>query len=573
MTTPPRSPIPRAPGIVLGVAALLAVGVLVAGSLIGLCTSTETRYAEIGREMHASGDLVVPTLNGAPHLEKPPFAYWALAAAYAAAGVNDVAARLPGLLAAALTLLVIGGTVRRLAPPTDPDPRGLGRAGVLVAATLPAFVMLAYTVSTDPWLVLTTPAAGAAVLAAMRAEGRSALRASLALHAALGVGMLVKGPAVFVTPLVGAVLAALGSRSARPLRAFVDPRGLALFAAVAVPWYLLADGRLPGLLDLYVTRRLVGAVASSAEFHDNPAWIVWVPVVLGSAPWIGGILGGTRTLARRADLPRGTTAALVGMALAAPVFFTFSRSRLPTYGLQALPWIAILIAAGSPTPGAPGGDSDARRWRFHASVSSIGLGLAVIVACVRFLVWQGDAPPATWAALAGSCALVVLALARPRTGILAAPGRRAPLVTLAAALAVAAGAATVPFEIDAQRSLIDAMNRARGPGEEIGVALHKNGDWGVTPFYAGRTVRFFGYQPRLAVDDPAVTAPATFRPLDDLAGWLTAPERRWLFVRTKEVDDVARTREISSRFGTAALHVVARGPLYSVVTNRAPGVR
>ena len=327
--------------------ALLAAGLLVAGSRIGLTTSTETRYAEIAREMYASGDPVVPTLNGAPHLEKPPFTYWTLAAAYAVAGVNDVAARLPGLLAAALTLLVVGGVVRRLAPPDDPDPRGLGRAGVLVAATLPAFLVLAYTVSTDPWLVLTTTAAGAAVLAGIRADGRPALRTVLALHAALGVGMLVKGPAVLVTPLVGAVVAAFARRSARPLRPFVDPRGLLLFAAIALPWYLLADRRIPGLLDLYLTKRLVGAVASSAEFHGNPAWLIWVPVVLGSAPWIGGIFGGTRALARRTDLARGTTAALVGMALAAPVFFTFSRSRLPTYGLQALPWIAARLGEGA----------------------------------------------------------------------------------------------------------------------------------------------------------------------------------------------------------------------------------
>jgi hypothetical protein len=125
---PLRPPIPRAPGIPWIVFGLMAAGLLVVGSRLGLATSTETRYAEIGREMYVSGDWVIPTMNGAPHLEKPPFTYWALAAAYALAGVNDVAARLPGLLAGALTLLVIGGVVRRLAPPDDPDPRGLAPA-------------------------------------------------------------------------------------------------------------------------------------------------------------------------------------------------------------------------------------------------------------------------------------------------------------------------------------------------------------------------------------------------------------------------------------------------------------
>ncbi|HEY3283885.1 MAG TPA: glycosyltransferase family 39 protein, partial [Armatimonadota bacterium] len=63
-------------------------------------------YAEVPREMVATGDWVTPHANGVRYLEKPPLLYWLTAASYEAFGTNEVAARLPVALASVATILL-----------------------------------------------------------------------------------------------------------------------------------------------------------------------------------------------------------------------------------------------------------------------------------------------------------------------------------------------------------------------------------------------------------------------------------------------------------------------------------
>src|SRR5437773_1342042 len=77
----------------------------------------EGRYAEIPREMVATGDWLTPRLNGLKYFEKPPLQYWLTAAAFSAFGIDEWTARLAPALATVLAALAIGYAGKLIASP------------------------------------------------------------------------------------------------------------------------------------------------------------------------------------------------------------------------------------------------------------------------------------------------------------------------------------------------------------------------------------------------------------------------------------------------------------------------
>ena len=142
----------------LAVLSGVALGILLIGLGNPPVTRTqEARVVETAREMLAgpADSWVVPRLNGELRLKKPPLAYWASAASFAALGVNNFAGRLPGVLAAWATLAIVYVVGSRVFTP---------RAGLLAAAMLLGshlFLRHARLAETDAWAMLFVTAATA----------------------------------------------------------------------------------------------------------------------------------------------------------------------------------------------------------------------------------------------------------------------------------------------------------------------------------------------------------------------------------------------------------------------------
>lgn len=189
----------------------------------------EGAFAEATIEMFQRHDFVSPFLNGLPRYDKPILVYWLQAASVRALGPSEFALRLPSLLCGIGWVLITGLFTRRAFGP---------RAGWLAAGILGlslGVVTISGAATADALLNLLIAASMFAAWRYLDSGGRRWLDV-VCVTAALG--FLTKGPVAVAIPLIvtGAFSLARG-RFAWWCRQAFAPRSVALFSAIALPWY------------------------------------------------------------------------------------------------------------------------------------------------------------------------------------------------------------------------------------------------------------------------------------------------------------------------------------------------
>jgi 4-amino-4-deoxy-L-arabinose transferase-like glycosyltransferase len=333
----------------IGVLAIVLLAYLAATGLRPLNVPDEGRYGDVARWMLRSGDWLTPRLDGVPFLDKPPLFYWLEASSFAAFGVHVWSARL------APALLGVLGCVLTYAAGARLYGRRAGVLATVVLAASPLYCVASEYVNHD--LAVATWISAALLLFAIgdRAAGPSRGPLLLAAYAACGLAVMTKGLIGVVIPLgvVGLWIAATSRWREIPRYRLLS--GLALTAAIAVPWHLLARRENPDLLHyLYVVQHFERYAAAG---FNNEKGLWFYPVVLagGLLPWTpllpGALRRAWRAFRAEPDLGRSDLLLLLWPALVV-VFFSIPRSKIVGYVLPALPPLALLI----------GRDLDAR-WR------------------------------------------------------------------------------------------------------------------------------------------------------------------------------------------------------------------
>jgi len=489
-------------------AAILLIGlalVFTAG-LGGLFETTETRYAEIAREMRASGDWLTPRLNGIAHLHKPPLAYWSAALGMGALGEDSAGARVPAVAAGLVALVGFALAVRRWFRGDDVAP---GRA-VWLFGTIALFVALARSLASDPFLT-----ASVALFWGL-APSPWAL-------AALGLGFMAKGPVVFIHTVLPVLIAALWARDRATLRLLGPGWGWLLAAVIGLPWYLIVITGTPGLLHYFLVNQVWGRYTSTIHERGGPPWYFIGVLIAGSLPWTPLFVAGLVRAWRKRD--REAWRLAFAWLFAPVVFLSFSGSKLPAYILPCFPPVALFAALGA-------GSRAAR-----AITGWLLLGLAVAgalagpVGLARLLALDPahalPLSPALWVTVAMFAAAGVAML---REGVVLAA--LAVLIAWSSALVGLA-----PFEgpLGSPRPAIQLLAAQRRPGEPV---IEVREFHAGVPFYLHENVRLLEVPRETGFDEPARQA-AVIVTADSLAPLVDRHGRVWVFGPTGPIRELA----------------------------------
>lgn len=457
--------------------AALAMVWFAATYFVPLFEPDEGRYAEIPREMVASGDWITPRLDGLKYFEKPPLQYWATAALYEVFGLNEWTARAWPVALSFLCLIMCVAWAQRV----------FGRdaaLGVLVfLGTSPLFVLVGHLNVLDGgftcWLTAAILGFTLAQLAPM--SSREERNWMLLSWVAAALAVLTKGIVVGVLAGLSLAIYSIMERDGRIWRRLHVGIGLPLFLLIAAPWFVVVSLRDPEFLRFFFLHEHFARFLTTVHERTEPWWY-FIPITIAAVlPWVWEL----KASISRGWLRRNSTSAFESLrflsiyAAVILVFFSLSQSKLPAYVLPLVPALAIILG---PHVRDRLGSWRRAGWITASLIGAIALGLSISLR---------DRPdiPRSWIQGWGLLATAVAVIAAAAMRHAHAGTRNAVLLTAGSMLAwqclmVAYGGAR------SGRALVEQF-RSQLSAE---TALYSVGQYRQSiPPYLGRTVTLVDY--------------------------------------------------------------------------------
>jgi 4-amino-4-deoxy-L-arabinose transferase-like glycosyltransferase len=344
-------------------------------------------FAGAASEMFARQDWVVPHYNGRMFSHKPPFMYWMMMLGFQTFGVTPFAARLGSAIFSVGTALLTYFIGKRLFSTS------VGLLAALIVCSSLMFDLVARAATPDSYLVffmtltlylficrrrgeVSPPGPNVTALAAsgMETSRFPPRRIAVAMYAAMGMAVLVKGPVGVLLPMAAIGLYLLCTTPLNSLPAHANwhqrwlnhlrPFGPVNFlrclwsmkpiTAVAVvmltagPWFAWVGYQTQGqFLTQFFGVHNFGRFLHSMESHHGSILYYPVAVLIGFFPW--SIFAGITVIElvqsiRSRDTWSDAYVLLSCWIVVIIAFFTLAGTKLPNYVLPVYPALALLTA-------------------------------------------------------------------------------------------------------------------------------------------------------------------------------------------------------------------------------------
>jgi 4-amino-4-deoxy-L-arabinose transferase-like glycosyltransferase len=195
---------------------------------------------------------------------------------------------------------------------------------------------------------------------------------------ACALGVLSKGLIGLLLPGLVLCLWVTWTRQWRKVWALPWLSGVLLFAAVALPWFVLAAREHPDMLAYMFGKHQFGRYTATTFNNARPWWFYGLAVVVLMFPWVFLVVASAwRSWRERVSVlvpidPRWTALCWIWI-VAILGFFSIPNSKLIGYALPVMPPLALLAAFGWQRHLAP------RAWGDRLFAIVVGLNVALAV--------------------------------------------------------------------------------------------------------------------------------------------------------------------------------------------------
>ena len=302
-------------------------------------TPTKAGYAEIAREMIVRNDWVEPRLYNQDYLAKPVFSYWLTIISFKLFGINEFAGRfMPALFAlfgVLATFFFVKKTVNLRAAFFSSLVLTVNFWYSQVARFLVIDMVFSFFIVTSLYL---------AYLGLTEKRNKKIYYALF--YISLALSFLTKGFACMILVGMPVCLYLLAVGNIKGLsKKWYHMIGAVIFMVIVGAWFIHIIEREPEFLSRFIFHEHIERFFSKDYEHQQPWFFYLLIMPLFFIPWIFFIGPLQIIFSKRININKNLLLFLIFSAFSIVLFFSVSKTKLPTYCLPAIPFLCIMLGS------------------------------------------------------------------------------------------------------------------------------------------------------------------------------------------------------------------------------------